>query len=153
LRMFQELGLESVMIVPLVAGGRTLGAMSLVSADAGRRYAVADLAFAEDLAGRCALAIENARLYREAQEATRAKEESLALLDTLLASAPVGLGFLDRELRYVPQVQGVVAVRGDFLLRRGSSLYRHGDIRYDDSSGKTCRGAASWRLRFIKSVR
>ena len=51
------------------------------------------------------------------------------------------------------QVQGVGAVRGDFLLRRGSSLYRHGDIRYDDSSGKTCRGAASWRLRFIKSVR
>jgi PAS domain S-box-containing protein len=112
LRMFQELGLESVMIVPLVAGGRTLGAMSLVSADAGRRYAVADLAFAEDLAGRCALAIENARLYREAQEATRAKEESLALLDTLLASAPVGLGFLDRELRYVRLNPALAAING-----------------------------------------
>jgi PAS domain S-box-containing protein len=110
--MFQELGLESVMIVPLVAGGQTLGAMSLISADAGRRYTAADLALAEDLAGRCALAVENARLYREAQEATRAKEESLALLNTILASAPVGLGFLDRELRYVRLNPALAAING-----------------------------------------
>jgi PAS domain-containing protein len=46
------------------------------------------------------LAIDNARLYRDAQEANRPKEESLALLDALLASAPVGLAFFDPELRY-----------------------------------------------------
>jgi PAS domain S-box-containing protein len=112
LQLLQEVGLQSAMIVPLAVGGRTLGAMTLVPAASGRHLTSADLALAEDLAGRCALAVDNARLYRQAQEANRTKEESLALLDTLLASAPVGLAFFDRELRYVCVNQALAAING-----------------------------------------
>ena len=82
------------MIVPLKARGRVLGSMTLLSTRAGRHYAEADLAFAEALAARCALAIDNARLHDRA-------ERSLSLLDTVFATAPVGLAFVDRDLRFV----------------------------------------------------
>jgi signal transduction histidine kinase len=66
------------MVVPLVARGRTLGAISFVSAESGHRYDEDDLALAEDLARRAALAIDNARLYMETQEASRLKDDFLA---------------------------------------------------------------------------
>ncbi len=67
LKALREFGLASVMIVPLVARGRTLGAMTFVWAESGRRYGPADLALAEELAHDAALAVDNARLYQEAQ--------------------------------------------------------------------------------------
>jgi PAS domain S-box-containing protein len=79
-RVARELGLESAMVVPLVARGRTLGAITFAAAESGRRYGLSDLALAEDLAHRAALAVDNARLYREAQEANRLKDEFLATL-------------------------------------------------------------------------
>ncbi|HYY57408.1 MAG TPA: PAS domain S-box protein, partial [Pyrinomonadaceae bacterium] len=78
LRIARELGLRSYMIVPLIARGRTLGAITFVTAESGRQYDELDLSFAEDLARRAALAVDNARLYREAQEANRTKDEFLA---------------------------------------------------------------------------
>jgi PAS domain S-box-containing protein len=79
-RVARQLNLKSAMIVPLVARGRTLGAITFATAESGRHYGRADLAFAEDLAQRAALAVDNARLYREAQEANRLKDEFLATL-------------------------------------------------------------------------
>jgi PAS domain S-box-containing protein len=112
LRRLQELGVQSTMIVPLRASGQTLGAITLIMAESGRRYTPADLAFAEDLTHRCALAVDNARLYRQAQGARYAQEETLALLNTILASAPVGLGFLDGGLRYVRLNPALAAING-----------------------------------------
>ncbi len=66
-RLLRELGLNAYMVVPLAARGRILGAISLVSAESGRRYRQTDLELAEDLAHRAALAVDNARLYGEAQ--------------------------------------------------------------------------------------
>jgi PAS domain S-box-containing protein len=80
LRVLREAGLRSKMIVPLVGRGRTVGAISLGAADPERRFGPADLMFAEELAQRAALAIDNARLYREAREASRLKDEFLATL-------------------------------------------------------------------------
>jgi len=68
------------MLVPLRARGRTLGVVSFALANGKRCYTLADLALAEDLAQRAALAADNARLYREAQDASRAKDEFLAVL-------------------------------------------------------------------------
>ena len=68
LELIRELGLRSWMCVPLIARGRTLGAISLVAAESGRRYGREDLRLAEDLARRAATAIDNAQLYREAEE-------------------------------------------------------------------------------------
>src|SRR3954451_11092633 len=92
--LYDRLAVQSYMIVPLMARGRTLGAVTLVSRAQERRYSEEDLAFAEHLARRFALAVDNARLYDRA-------ERSLALLDTLFATAPVGLAFFDSEMRYV----------------------------------------------------
>jgi PAS domain S-box-containing protein len=80
LRGLRGLGVKSAMIVPLNARGRTLGAISFAMAESGRHYGPADLALAEDLARRTALAVDNARLYHDAQEADRRKDEFLAML-------------------------------------------------------------------------
>jgi signal transduction histidine kinase len=70
--LVRELGFQSYMSVPLVTRGRTLGVMSFVAAESGRRYGPADLALAEDLARRAASAIENAQLYRQVEERAQA---------------------------------------------------------------------------------
>lgn len=91
----RNMGLRSMMIVPLVARGRTLGVVSFAyNVESGRRYGPADLTLAEGLAARAALAIDNARLYRESQEATRARDEVLAVVSHDLRNPlnVIGLG-------------------------------------------------------------
>jgi PAS domain S-box-containing protein len=80
IKALKGFGIKSSMIVPLTARGRTVGAVSFISAESGRRYAEAELRLAEELARRAALAIDNARLYQRAQEANRVKDEFLATL-------------------------------------------------------------------------
>jgi PAS domain S-box-containing protein len=76
LELTRSLGLKSVMIVPLVTRGHTLGAITLVvSAESGRQYTAADLALAEELAQRAALAVDYAQLYTEAQKLNAELEE------------------------------------------------------------------------------
>ncbi|MDB4982573.1 MAG: hypothetical protein JWM82_3325 [Myxococcales bacterium] len=76
LRLIKELRLESAMVVPLRARGRTLGAMTFVFAESGRRYGEDDLSFAQDFARRAAMAIENA-LALKATDDARAREGAL----------------------------------------------------------------------------
>ena len=73
------LGLRSAVVVPILARHSVLGVIGFASAKPGR-YSSTELLFAQDLARRISLALENARLYREAQEANRAKDEFLATL-------------------------------------------------------------------------
>jgi two-component system, cell cycle sensor histidine kinase and response regulator CckA len=117
LRVF---GLRSLLIVPLRARNRVLGAITFVMAESGRQYSEADLPLAEDLARRAALAVDNARLYEEAEGALHARQESLALLDTVFGGAPVGLAFVDRELRFVRVNHALAALTG----RQGDLLGR-----------------------------
>lgn len=70
----------SLMFVPVIARGRTLGVATFVMAESDRRYSSADLALAEDLVSRAAMAIDNAQLYQEAQKAIRAREEILSVV-------------------------------------------------------------------------
>ena len=67
-RAVRELGLKSYMCVPLLGRDRVLGVITFVTAESGRRYGAPDLALAEDLARRAAAAVENAELYRAAEE-------------------------------------------------------------------------------------
>ncbi|HET7272986.1 MAG TPA: PAS domain S-box protein, partial [Rubrobacter sp.] len=66
--MLRKLGLRSYMVVPLVARGKTLGAITFVTAESGRIYGEADLELAQELSRRAALAVDNAWLYEEAQK-------------------------------------------------------------------------------------
>jgi signal transduction histidine kinase len=74
LRLLRALGLGAYVIVPMVARGRVLGAITFVTAEAGRRFGDLDLVLADDLASRAALAVDNARLHEEAIEARRVAE-------------------------------------------------------------------------------
>jgi signal transduction histidine kinase len=67
-----ELEPRSYICVPLIARGRTLGALTFVVGESGRRYGEADLGLAVELARRAATAVDNARLYRAAQERAHA---------------------------------------------------------------------------------
>ena len=74
----RTLGGRSVMIVPLAAHGQTLGVMTLGRLDERDPFQHDDLELGEELARRTALAVANARLYSDAQDANRLKDEFLA---------------------------------------------------------------------------
>ncbi len=76
LEVIRALGLRSYICVPLVARERVLGALSLVNAESGRLFTAGDVALAEDLARRAALAIDNARLFTEAEAARALAEQN-----------------------------------------------------------------------------
>ena len=79
LRILRELELKSVLMVPLTARGRTLGVITLIYAESGRRFDASDLAFAEELARRAAIAVDNARLYKQAQDAVQLRDDFLSI--------------------------------------------------------------------------
>ena len=71
---------NALLVVPMTARGRVLGTIALGATQPDRRFEPSDLEMAEELGRRAALAIENARLYHEAREADRRKDEFLAML-------------------------------------------------------------------------
>jgi len=79
--LIRRLGLKSYIAVPLVARGRTLGAITLVHAESGRRYDARDLSLAEELARRAAVAIDNARLFHETEESRAQLEQQAGELE------------------------------------------------------------------------
>jgi len=86
LRAIEELGLYSAMIVPMIARGRTLGVITFASAESRREFNSDDLWLAQRLAGRAAFAVDNARLFDEAQKAQQAAEHAnRAKMDFLAA--------------------------------------------------------------------
>ena len=76
----RRLDANAVMIVPLRARDRTLGALTFVAAESGRTFSDNDLLLARQFGNCAALAVDNARLYREAQRVNRVKDEFLATL-------------------------------------------------------------------------
>jgi PAS domain S-box-containing protein len=77
LRLIRSLGMRSGMVVPMRIGDETLGAITVVSAESGRRFDEDDLAFVEDLALRAATAVQNARLYEAQERVARTLQASL----------------------------------------------------------------------------
>ena len=86
LRAIREIGMRSVIIVPLRVRDRVLGAISLVWADSGRRYTERDVMLTNELARRAAMSVENARLYQETQRDNttleqRVRERTMELIE------------------------------------------------------------------------
>jgi PAS domain S-box-containing protein len=98
LRLLREVGFVSSLIVPLRVRGAVIGDLALATAESGRRYDEHDLRAAQELADRCALALDNARLYtslREADAASRRSRDELEAIlegvaDAVTAQAPDG---------------------------------------------------------------
>jgi signal transduction histidine kinase len=132
-RIARELGMRSAMIVPLAARGRTLGAISFIAAESSRRYGPADLAMAEELGRRAGIAVDNARLFHEAQRAIRARDEVLAVvshdlknpLESVLLSASLLLRAPDAaQVRRYAETVHRSAGRMDRLIRELLDLSR-----------------------------
>ena len=86
LELIRAVGFSSALIVPMIARGRTVGAITLVYAESGRQFDEADLALVEGVAHRSALAIDNARLFEQAQQHGE-RMDSIATLSRAFAEA------------------------------------------------------------------
>ena len=91
-QLLKSLGFTSYIVAPLTARGRTFGTISFVAAESGRHYTEQDVALAEQLAARAALAVDNARLYREARaERERFRVTLASIGDGVIATDQQGL--------------------------------------------------------------
>ncbi len=107
LRLMRELRLSSAVLVPLVARGEVLGVITWVTSAAERRYDDTDVAFAEDLARRCAVAIDNSVLHSQTQQVAAQLQE--AVLPDL---SPTIEGW---EIAHAYDPAGRTEVGGDFF--------------------------------------
>ncbi|EPX60780.1 hypothetical protein D187_001429 [Cystobacter fuscus DSM 2262] len=80
LRLLRRLNVRSFMAVPLVVNERLLGALTFISSDSCHVYTPRDLEFAEQLGRYSSLALENARLYQSARDATQARDRILGVV-------------------------------------------------------------------------
>lgn len=102
LAILRALAPRSVMIVPMVVGGRTIGTITFGFSSSGRRHDGRDLATAQNLAERAAVSVENARLYREVVREVRSRTELIAVvshdLRNPLQSIVLTASVLDQQL-------------------------------------------------------
>ena len=98
LAVLREIGYRSVIVVPLWSGGHAIGALTLVSTSEERLYDAQDLAFAEEVGRRAALAVENARLYRAARKAQAELEQINSTLEQRVEERTADLERSNREL-------------------------------------------------------
>ncbi len=108
----ESLNIGSHACVPLKARGRVMGSITCFTSKLGRRYSTEDMAMLEDLAYRVAIALDNARLYEEAQQALSQTSQSFALIDSLLEASPLAICFLDREMRFIRINQVLAELHG-----------------------------------------
>jgi PAS domain S-box-containing protein len=126
LTIYQQLQPVSYMVVPLAMGPYTYGALLLATAESGRSYGPDELAFAEEVARRAATALDNARLYREAQAAIQQRDQFFSIaaheLKTPLTALLGNAQLLERRLardgaasERDRRTAGVIAAQGQRL--------------------------------------
>jgi serine phosphatase RsbU (regulator of sigma subunit)/anti-sigma regulatory factor (Ser/Thr protein kinase) len=132
LRLIREIGMSSVLMVPLTGRSGTFGVVTMIAAESGRRYDDGDRTLAEDLARRAALAVENAHAFREQSgrlaSVTRVAE---AAQHAILATPPASIGPVALGARYVSAAAEAL-VGGDLyevVRRPGAVRLLIGDVR------------------------
>ncbi|MFN2389734.1 MAG: SpoIIE family protein phosphatase [Actinomycetota bacterium] len=125
-RLLREIGATSSLVVPLVARGKTLGTLTFLLAESGRRYSSDDLSLAEELARRAAVSIDNARLFQERSHVARVLQRSL------LPPRPPSIPGIDVAARYEAAGEGN-QVGGDFY-----DVFRCGRHRWAIVMGDVC---------------
>jgi signal transduction histidine kinase/DNA-binding response OmpR family regulator len=118
---------------PLEARGRIMGTLALAGGQAGPRPGTDDLALAEDLAGRAAIAIDNARLYRDIQEDDRRKNEFLAMLAHELRNPLAPIRNAVEILQHLGLKDGDLGWASDVISRQVEQMVRLVDDLLDIS--------------------
>ena len=142
LTLLRELDLHCAMVVPLIARGRTIGAITMIGAETHDRYGAFDLRLAEEIADRAALAIDTARLLEAehrarlaAVEEARRNEilkESTAAFGSATTVTDVVGAMLDDGIRRVGAIAGTVGILEDDerVVLRGLTGYERHDEPY-----------------------
>lgn len=99
LAMLRSVGMRAVLLVPISIRDRILGVVALVSAETDRRYDANDVALAEELGRRAGVALENAELYRAAQEAAETARQSARIAEGVSRAKDEFLATVSHELR------------------------------------------------------
>ena len=117
-------GTSQGVVLPLIARGRTVGAVAAALVGSGRRYAEADFELIRLVAGRAAIALDNSRLHRDVQERDRQKDEFLAMLSHELRN-PLGAITMAAHLLEPVRLTDDRAVRArSVLIRQSTHLAR-----------------------------
>ena len=144
LEMLRELGMRSVMVVPMISRARMLGTITFVSAESSRQFDEDDVLLAEDLGRRAAVAFDNARLYSERAQIARTLQESL-----LPPQLPTIRG-VEVAARYLAAGEGI-EVGGDFYdlfeVRPGDWAIVMGDVCGKGADAAALTALARYTLR------
>jgi PAS domain S-box-containing protein len=125
LRMVKELRMHSMIAVPLLAADRVVGAIALIASQGSREFDARDVRLAQELAWRVALALENARLYRAACEASKVRDEVLAIVAHDLRSPLNTIAMQAALLRRRAQPRaGTEATASDVIQRSAARMTR-----------------------------
>jgi PAS domain S-box-containing protein len=120
-----KIGFSSIIQVPLFVRGRGIGALTLVWAESGHHYTQSDLALAEDLARRAAMALDNARLYMEAQRLNAELEQRVEKRTVQLQKSNLRLKEEVKERKQAEkQIRSLNAVLEDRVSERTRQLER-----------------------------
>ena len=116
LRALESFGLQSAITVPLKARGRKLGALTLLTAESKRVYDPTDLRFAQEIASWAALAIDNAELYRETENARALAERSREFLQILARVSDDLASALDPDAALKQLASRLVGTLADYCI-------------------------------------
>ena len=132
-RMLRALGLTSILVVPMSARGRIIGLLTLASSSPDRHFDEQDLEFAGEIGRRCAIAVENSRLYEERAHIAKILQQAL------LPAALPNIDGISMATTYLPAGEGN-EVGGDFYDVFGTASESWGLV-IGDVCGKGARAA------------
>ena len=149
-RLIVELGLVSYMVVPLIVHERVLGGISFVSAESGRHYDEEDVALAEDLARRAAVAIDNANLVKRVHLAESALRDQLDFMNSIMSSLGDGVCALDAEGRVTylnPAAERMLGRSSGEIIGKGF----HDLVHTRPDTGEHIRGGECALMKSLRS--
>lgn len=128
-RLIHVLGLTSFITVPLIAREHRLGTITIVMAESGRRYTPRDVELAQDLANRAAIAVDNARVHREAVEGRALLEEQALELELQAMQLQDSMSELETANEAMHESATELELQTEALQRANDAL-TEGEARY-----------------------
>ncbi len=130
LALLRSLGFSSAIIVPIFSQGKAVGGITLVNAESKRRFTQTDYAMAVELGSRISLAIENARLYKESQDAIAVRDEFISVASHELKTPVTSLKVYTQVLTKQARKKGDTAIE-KYLFKIDDQINKLTKLIYD----------------------